>query len=52
MELIVAAILMIAVIVFLMYSDSDYRQGLRNSKFFDELKNSGKTEHDLIDPDK
>ena len=32
--------------------DSDYRQGWRNSKFFDELKNSGKTEHDLIDPDK
>ena len=47
MELIVAAILMIAVIIFLMY-----RQGWRNSKFFDELKNSGKTEHDLIDPDK
>ena len=52
MELIVAAILMIAVIVFLMYGNSDYRQGWRNSKFFDELKNSGKTERDLIDPDK
>ena len=52
MELIVAAILMIAVIIFLMYSNSDYRQGWRNSTFFDELKNSGKTEHDLIDPDK
>lgn len=52
MELIVGAILMILIIMLLMYSDSDYRQGWRNSKFFDELKNSGKTEHDLIDPDK
>lgn len=52
MEIIVMALLMIAIIVLLMYSDSDYRQGWRNSKFFDELKNSGKTEHDLIDPDK
>lgn len=52
MALIVGAILMILVIMLLMYSDSDYRQGWRNSKFFDELKNSGKTEHDLIDPDK
>lgn len=52
MALIVSAILMILVIMLLMYSDSDYRQGWRNSKFFDELKNSGKTEHDLIDPDK
>ena len=52
MELIVGALLMIAVIILLMYSNSDYRQGCRNSKFFDELKNSGKTEHDLIDPDK
>lgn len=52
MALIIGAILMILVIMLLMYSDSDYRQGWRNSKFFDELKNSGKTEHDLIDPDK
>ena len=52
MEIIFMALLMIAIIVLLMYSDSDYRQGWRNSKFFDELKNSGKTEHDLIDPDK
>ena len=52
MELIVGALLMIAVIILLMYSNSDYRQCWRNSKFFDELKNSGKTEHDLIDPDK
>lgn len=52
MALIVSAILMILVIMLLMYSDSDYRQGWRNSKFFDELKDSGKTEHDLIDPDK
>lgn len=52
MALIVGAILMILIIMLLMYSDSDYRQGWRNSKFFDELKNSGKTEHDLIDPDK
>lgn len=52
MELIVGALLMIAVIILLMYSNSDYRQGWRNSKFFDEFKNSGKTEHDLIDPDK
>ena len=52
MELIVAALLMIAVIIFMMYSNSDYRQGWRNSKFFDDLKDSGKTEHDLIDPDK
>lgn len=52
MELIVGAFLMVAVIVFLMYSNSDYRQGWRNSKFFDELKDSGKTERDLIDPDK
>lgn len=52
MELIVAALLMLAIIVLLMYSNSDYRQGWRNSKFIDELKNSGKTERDLIDPDK
>ena len=52
MALVVCALLMIAVIVLLMYSDSDYRQGWRNSKFFDKLKDSGKTEHDLIDPDK
>ena len=52
MALIVGAILMILIIMLLMYSDSDYRQGWRNSKFFDELKESGKTEHDLIDPDK
>ena len=52
MALAVGALLMIAVIVLLMYSDSDYRQGWRNSKFFDKLKDSGKTEHDLIDPDK
>ena len=52
MALIVGAILMILIIMLLMYSDSDYRQGWRNSKFFDELKSSGKTEHDLIDPDK
>ena len=52
MALIVGAILMILIIMLLMYSDSDYRQGWRNSKFFDEFKNSGKTEHDLIDPDK
>ena len=52
MALVVGALLMIAVIVLLMYSDSDYRQGWRNSKFFDKLKDSGKTEHDLIDPDK
>lgn len=52
MELVIGAILMIAVIMLMMYSNSDYRQGWRNSKFFDGLKNSGKTEHDLIDPDK
>ena len=52
MALIVGAILMILIIMLLMYGDSDYRQGWRNSKFFDELKNSGKTEHDLVDPDK
>lgn len=52
MELIIGAVLMIAVIMLLMFSNSDYRQGWRNSKFFDKLKNSGKTEHDLIDPDK
>ena len=52
MELIVGAILMILIIILLMYSNSDYRQGWRNSKFFDELKESCKTEHDLIDPDK
>ena len=52
MALIVGAILMILIIMLLMYSDSDYRQGWRNSKFFDELKESGKTKHDLIDPDK
>ena len=52
MESIVGALLMIAVIILLMYSDSDYRQGWRNSKFIDELKDSGKTERDSIDPDK
>lgn len=52
MEIIAMALLMIAIIILLMYSDSDYRQGWRNSKFFDELKSSGKTEHDLTDPDK
>ena len=52
MELIVAALLMLAIIILLMYCNSDYRQGWRNSKFIDELKNSGKTECDLIDPDK
>lgn len=52
MELIIGALLIIAVIILLMYSDSDYRQGWRNSKFIDDLKNSGKTERDLIDPDK
>ncbi len=52
MELMIGAILMIAVIVLMMYSNSDYRQGWRNSKFFDDLKKSNKTEHDLIDPDK
>ena len=52
MAVVVGALLMIAVIMLLMYSDSDYRQGWRNSKFFDNLKDSGKTEHDLIDPDK
>lgn len=52
MELLVGALLMVAVIILLMYSNSDYRQGWRNSKFFDELKDSGKTEQDLIDPNK
>lgn len=52
MELMVGALLMIAVIIVLMYSNSDYRQGYRNSKFFDELKKEQKTETDLVDPDK
>lgn len=52
MELIVGALLMITILVLLMYSNADYRQGWRNSKFFDELKDSDKTGRDLIDPDK
>ena len=43
---------MIAIVIFLMFSDGDYRQGYRNSKFFDDLKKEQKTGTDLIDPDK
>lgn len=52
MEIIICAILMVIITVLLLYGNDDYRQGWRNSKFFDEFKESDKTDYDLIDPDK
>lgn len=52
MAFVVGCVIIFAVVVVMMYSDADYRQGWRNSKFFDDLKKRENNSTDLIDPDK